>query len=176
MHVVTVPSMAQMVTRTFDDLRAAGHRGEIVYVTDQGARKFKRRVVRISATSIDLLVNDGSREWAAWDVARITQRRGRAGRGALVGLAFGAGFGAFLAFTDGNCQHYGYEGCGRDDAEAALFLAALFGGIGGGAGRDWVARPTPVLSTIAPLRPRALRHSAICMKHFRGVRHVRLEC
>jgi hypothetical protein len=34
-----VPSMAQMVTRTFDDLRAEGHRGEIVYVTDPGARK-----------------------------------------------------------------------------------------------------------------------------------------
>ena len=28
--------MAQMVTRTFDDLRAEGHRDEIVYVTDQG--------------------------------------------------------------------------------------------------------------------------------------------
>jgi hypothetical protein len=127
-----VPSMAQMVT--FDDLRAEGHRGEIVYVTDQGGTKVKGRVVRISAMSIDLLVNDGSREWPASDVARITQRRGHAGRGALVGLAVGAGFGIVLALNDGACQHGGYEGCGRDDAEMALVLAALFGGIGGGAG------------------------------------------
>ena len=129
-----VPSMAQMATRTFDDLRAEGHRGEIVYVTDQEGTEVKGRVVRISATSIDLLVNDDSREWPASDVARITQRRGHAGRGALVGLAVGAGFGALLVLTDGACQHGGYEGCGRDDAEMALVLAALFGGIGGGAG------------------------------------------
>ena len=100
--------------------------------------------------SIHLLVNDGSREWPASDVARITQRRGHAGRGALVGLAFGAGFGAVLALTDGACEHGGYEGCGRrDDAEAALFLAALFGGIGGGAGAAIGAaiRPERVLYT-----------------------------
>jgi hypothetical protein len=148
--------MAQMVTPTFDDLCAEGHRGEIVYVTDQGGTKVKGRVVRISATSIDLLVNDGSREWAASDVARITQRRGRAGRGALVGLAFGAGFGAFLAFTDGNCQHYGNRGCGRQDAEDALLLAAFFGGIGGGAGAAIGAaiRPERVLYA-APSPPSA---------------------
>ena len=177
-----VPSLAQMATRTFDDLRAEGHRGEIVYVTDQGGTKVKGRVVRISASSIDLLVNDGSREWPVSDVARITQRRGHAGRGALVGLAFGAGFGAFLAFTDGNCQHYGYEGCGRDDAEDGAVSRGLVrrhwrrrrcgnrrcdqtgacpvrgaeSSVGAcvltprGAGRDWVARPTPVLSTTAP--------------------------
>ena len=151
-----VPSLAQLATRTFDDFRAEGHRGEIVYVTDQEGTKVKGRVVRISASSIDLLVNDGSREWPVSDVARITQRRGHAGRGALVGLAFGAGFGAFLAFTDGNCQHYGYEGCGRDDAEAALFLAALFGGIGGGAGAAIGAaiRPERVLYA-APSPPSA---------------------
>ena len=127
-----VPSTAQMATRTFDDLRAEGHRGEIVYLTDQGGTKVKGRVVRISAMSIDLLVNDGSREWPASDVAQITQRRGHAGRGALVGLAVGAGFGGLLVYTDGLCQNY--KGCGRDEAAAALFLAALFGGIGGGAG------------------------------------------
>ena len=151
-----VPSLAQMATRTFDDLRAEGHRGEIVYVTDQEGTKVKGRVVRISASSIDLLVNDGSREWPVSDVARITQRRGHAGRGALVGLAFGAGLGALLAFTDGNCQNFGYQGCGRDDAEAALFLAALFGGIGAGAGAAIGAaiRPEHVLYA-APSPPSA---------------------
>ena len=96
-----VPSMAQMATPTFDDLRAEAHRGEIVSVTDQGGTTVKGRVVRISATSIDLLVNDGSREWAASDVAWITQRRGHAGRGALTGLAVGAVSGVFLGLTDG---------------------------------------------------------------------------
>ena len=98
------PSMAQMVTRTFDDLRAEAHRGEIVYVTDQGGTKVKGRVERISATSIDLLVNDGSREWAASDVAWITQRRGHAGRGALIGLAFGAGYGVFSSSRTANAR------------------------------------------------------------------------
>ncbi len=88
-----VPGMAQMATPTFKDLRAEGHRGEIVYVTDQGGTTVKGRVVRISATSIDLLVNDGSREWAASDVARITQRRRHAVLGAAVGLTIGFGFG-----------------------------------------------------------------------------------
>ena len=151
-----VPSMAQMVTPTFDDLRAEGHRGEIVYVTDQGGTKVKGRVVRISATSIDLLVNDGSREWAASDVAWITQRRGHAGRGALIGLAFGAGYGVLLVLTDGECRNYGYEGCGRQDAEDALFLAAFFGGIGAGAGAAIGAaiRPERVLYA-APSPPSA---------------------
>jgi hypothetical protein len=78
-----VPSIAQVAPRTFDDLRAEEHQGEIVYVTDQGGTTVKGRVVSISATSIDLLVNDGSREWAASDVAWITQRRRHAVRAAL---------------------------------------------------------------------------------------------
>jgi hypothetical protein len=129
-----VPSMAQMVTRTFDDLRAEAHRGEIVSVTDQGGTRVKGRVVRISATSIDLLVNDGSRKWAASDVAWITQRRGHAGRGALIGLAAGASSAVLLVLTDGACQNYHYEGCGRQDAADAWYLAAFLGAIGAGAG------------------------------------------
>jgi hypothetical protein len=152
-----VPSMAQMVTRTFDNLSAEAHRGEIVYVTDQGGTKVKGRVVSISATSIDLLVNDGSRKWAASDVAWITQRRGHAGRGALIGLAVGAVSGVLLAIGDGYCQNYGnHEGCARLDAEAALFLAAFFGGIGAGTGAAIGAaiRPERVLYA-APSPPSA---------------------
>ena len=172
--------MAQMA-RTFDDLRAEVHRGEIVYVTDQGGTKVKGRVVRISATSIDLLVNDGSREWAASDVAWITQRRGHAGRGALIGLAVGAFSAVLLVLTDGDCQNYHYEGCGREmrrrtvsrglfgrhwrrrrcgyrrcDQTGACPVRGAESSVGAcvrtpcGAGRDWVARPTPVLSTTAP--------------------------
>ena len=128
-----VPSMAQMA-RTFDDLRADAHRGEIVSVMDQGGTKVKGRVVRISATSIDLLVNDGSRKWAASDVAFITQRRGHAGRGALIGLAAGASSAVLLVLTDGECQNYHYEGCGREDAAAAWYIGAFLGGIGAGVG------------------------------------------
>jgi hypothetical protein len=129
-----VPSMAQTVTPTFDDLRAEEHQGETVYVTDQGGTTVKGRVVRISATSIDLLVNDGSREWAASDVAWITQRRRHALRGALTGLAIGAMYGVYLGVADGYCQNYHYEGCARDDAEMTPIVAALFGGIGAGVG------------------------------------------
>jgi hypothetical protein len=120
-----VPSMAQ-ATRTFDDLGAAGHQGEIVYVTDQRGTKVKGSVVRISAMSIELLVDDGSREWAASDVAWITQRRRHAGRGAVMGLAFGAFYGAILALTDP--PKSGVKG------EDVLFVAAYWGGFGAGAG------------------------------------------
>ena len=151
-----VPSIAQVVPRTFDDLRAEAHQGEVVYVTDQGGTTVKGRVVSISATSIDLLVNDGSREWAASDVAGITQRRGHAGRGALFGLAFGAGYGVLLVLTDGECQNYHYEGCGRDDAEMNLIVAAFLGGIGAGAGAAIGAaiRPERLLYA-APIPPSA---------------------
>jgi hypothetical protein len=150
-----VPSMAQMVTPTFDDLCAEGHRGEIVYVTDQGGTKVKGRVARISATSIDLLVNDGSREWAASDVAWITQRRGHAVQGALTGLAIGAIYGVLVVTGDPFCQSHPQAtwGCGADDA---LFLAAFWGGIGAGAGAAIGAaiRPERVLYA-APSPPSA---------------------
>jgi hypothetical protein len=129
-----VPSRAQTATPTFDDLRVEGHRGEIVYVTDQGGTKVKGRVVTISATSIDLLVNDGSRQWPALDVAQITQRHGHAARGAEVGLAVGVGLAALLVLTDPYCQngaHANDDWCGP---RAVLFLGTFFGGIGGGAG------------------------------------------
>jgi hypothetical protein len=125
--------MAQIATPNFDDLGADRHWGEIVYVTDKGGTKVKGRVVRISSTSIDLLVNEGSREWVASDVARITQRHRHAGRGALVGLAVGAIGGVLVVLTDPVCQNNPHAtwGCGADDA---LFLAALCGGIGAGGG------------------------------------------
>jgi hypothetical protein len=127
-----VPAMAQ-TARTFDDLGAAGHQGEIVYVTDHGGAKVKGSVVMISAMSIKLLVNDGSREWAASDVAWITQPRRHAVQGALVGLVFGAASGVLVVVNDPVCQNNPHAtwGCGADDA---LFLAALLGGIGCGAG------------------------------------------
>ena len=138
-----VPSMAQMATRTFDDLRAEGHRGEIVYVTDQGGTKVKGRVVRISATSIDLLVNDGSRKWAASDVAWITQRRGHAGRGALIGLAAGASSAVLLVLAEG------------EDPAFAWYLGAFLGGIGAGAGAAIGAAIRPERVLYAAPRPSA---------------------
>jgi hypothetical protein len=158
-----VPSMAQVVTRTFDNLSAAGHQGEIVYVTDQAGTKVKGSVVRVSAMSIELLVNDGSREWAASDVAWITQRRGHAVRGALTGLAVGAFSAVLLLITDGYCENYhGYEGCGRDDAGMTLIVAGLLGGIGAGAGaaigaairteRVLYAAPSPPSAHVFSLR------------------------
>jgi len=121
-----VRSMAQVATPTFDDLRAEEHRGEIVYVTDQGGTKVKGRVIEISPTTIALLVEGDSRQWSATEVSWVTQRHRHAGRGAVMGLAFGALYGAILAIMDP--PKSGAKG------EDVLFVAAYWGGISSGAG------------------------------------------
>jgi hypothetical protein len=148
-----VPSTAQTVTATFDDLRDDAYRGQTVYVADQAGTTVKGRVVRISATSLELLVNDEPRTWRVSDVAWISQRHRHAGRGALAGLAVGAVFGASLV---------GFDMDG-EDVGTYLVIAAVFGGIGGGAGAAigeairtervlYAARPTARLLTpiVAP--------------------------
>ena len=108
-----VPSMCASGDPTFDDLRAEAHRGEIVYVTDQGGTKVRGRVVRISATSIDLLVNGGSREVARlgrgadhaapWPRRSWVRRWDSLSEWALAAL---------LVITDGECANYGSLNCG----------------------------------------------------------------
>ena len=121
-----VPSMAQVATPTFDDLRAEGHEREIVYVTDQGGTKVKGGVIEISSTTIALLVKGDSREWPTTDVSSVTQRHRHAGRGAVIGLAFGALYGAILAIAD--------PAKGGVKGDDVLFVTAFWGSIGGGAG------------------------------------------
>jgi hypothetical protein len=117
-----VPSMAQVATPTFDDLRAEGHEGEIVYVTDQGGTKVKGRVIEISSTTIALLVKGDSRQWPTTDVSWVTQRHRHAGRGAVIGLAFGALYGAILAIAD--------PAKGGVKGDDVLFVTAEFVGAG----------------------------------------------
>jgi hypothetical protein len=69
------PGAAQTPAPAFDDLLAEAHRGKTVYVTDHTGATVKGRVVKISPQSIELLVQDGSREWPAADVAWVTERR-----------------------------------------------------------------------------------------------------
>jgi hypothetical protein len=126
--VVATPisGTAQTVARTFDDLRGTAHRDETVFVTDQTGTTVKGRVIEISPTVITLLVRGDLRQWPATDVSWVTQRRRHAGRGAVMGLAFGAFYGAILAVTDP--PKSGVKG------EDILFVGAYFGGIGAGIG------------------------------------------
>jgi len=124
------PATAQVVPPTFEDMRAEAHRGETVYLTDQAGTTVKGRVVRISTASIELLVDEGSREWQAANVAWITQRHRHAGRGALLGLAVGAAVGAMMVLADNSCTH----SCAADDAGFMLIFSGLFAGLGGGIG------------------------------------------
>jgi hypothetical protein len=130
-----VPGIAQVATPTFADLRSAGHWGETVYITDQSGTTVKGRIVRISATSIELLVNDVSREWVVADVTRIRQGRRHAMLGTKVGLVVGFGLGALVVLTDPYCRNGGRaassDWCGP---EAVLLVGGVLGGIGAGAG------------------------------------------
>ncbi len=114
--------MAQTVPRTLDDLRAESHQGETVYVTDVAGATTKGRVLRISANSIALIVKNQTRDWPASEVRWITQRRGSAGRGALIGLAVGAVLGPALVALDHGGDDY------------VLFFAPFSAGLGGGIG------------------------------------------
>jgi hypothetical protein len=127
--------MAQTVTPTFDDLRAESHHGETVYVTDLAGATTKGRVLRISANSIALIVKNQTRVWPASEVTWITQRRGSAGRGALIGLAVGAVIGPVLVALD----H------GADDF--VLWFAPFSAGLGAsiGAAIGAARRPERVL-------------------------------
>ena len=91
--------MAQTVPRTLDDLRAESHQGETVYVTDVAGATTKGRVLRISANSIALIVEEpdprlagirgevdhaAPRERRAWSVDRTGGgSRARTGAGGL---------------------------------------------------------------------------------------------
>jgi len=132
---LAVPSSAQTATPSFKDLRSASHQGERVCVTDRTGTTTKGRVVRISATSIALSVNDQAREWPASEVTWITQRRGSAGRGALIGLAAGAVIGPVLVALDNGADDYVLF--------FAPFSAGLGASIGAAIGAAW--RPERVL-------------------------------
>ena len=141
--------IAQTVTPTFDDLRAESHHGETVYVTDLAGAITKGRVLRISANSIALIVKNETREWPASEVTWITQRRGSAGRGALIGLAVGAVIGPVLVALDNGADDY------------VLFFAPFSAGLGAsiGAAIGAARRPERVLyaagrSTTALVVPR----------------------
>ena len=138
-----IPSMAQTVTPKFDDLRDESHLGETVYVTDLAGATTKGRVLRISPNSVALIVKNQTREWPASEVAWITQRRGHAGRGALIGLAVGAVIGPVLAAMDSGADDY------------LLFFVAPFSaclGAGAGAAIGAAIRPERVLY-VAPSPP-----------------------
>jgi hypothetical protein len=128
-------STAQTVTPAFDALRAASHHGETVTVTDLAGATTKGRVLRISANSIALAVKNETREWPASQVTWITQRRGSAGRGALIGLTVRAAIGPALVALDNGADDY------------VLFFAPFSAGLGAsiGAAIGATRRPERVL-------------------------------
>jgi len=97
-----------------------------VSVTDLAGATTKGRVLKISANSIALIVKNQTRESPASEVTWITQRRGSAGRGPLIGLAVGAVIGpALVALEDGADDYVVFF---------AAFSAGLCGGIGAAIG------------------------------------------
>jgi hypothetical protein len=149
------PVTAQAVPQTFENVRAEAHRGETVYLTDAAGTTVKGRVVRISTASIELLVEEGSREWPVSNVEWITQRHRHSGRGALLGLAVGAAVGAVMVLADSSCTH----SCAADDAGFLLIFSGLFGGVGGGIGAAVGAAMTSERVLYAAPRAAAATHA-----------------
>ncbi len=86
------PERSPSITSSFDVLPQTIRPGQTVYVTDALMRETKGRLVRVSDTSITLLVQQAEREFPRLDVQQIA----RAGDSVANGMAIGMGvFGAW---------------------------------------------------------------------------------
>jgi len=89
--------IATGVARSFEQLVVLVRPGDTVSVIDTMGTEVSGRLERVSAGSLELLTDDGPREWLEGDVRTIRQRGGDSRmNGALMGLGVGAAFGVVL--------------------------------------------------------------------------------
>jgi len=125
-----LPARAQVVARSFEELRSA-HKlkeGESIQITDNTGKQFDAKISEISDHTISVTHRGVRRQLSESDVQEITHHRhGNARKGALIGLGVGAGFGTLVSVL--TC-HPLELACGG----WALVFAPVWGGIGAGIG------------------------------------------
>ena len=136
-------SLAEAQRVTFDRLALRLNQGDSVLVTDSDGRRWRGRIVDLSASTLALETDGLRRELNRGDVS-IIQRRERDS------LTDGAaiGFGSGLAIIVGLFAHHE----AFDDAGTVVFFSSLFGaaGAGIGAGLDALHEESQVIYRTAP--------------------------
>lgn len=119
---------AQELAGSFDQLRVLVRKGDTVTVTDADDRQVKGSLLELSPASLALMVDGTPRTFLEADVAAIRQRRPDSlANGAKWGFAVGASLGVLAGLT----LTSEYEGGAIAFMSA---LAAIYGGLGAGAG------------------------------------------
>jgi hypothetical protein len=129
--VVVAPAAAQTEASSFADLQGRLMPDQTVYVQTAdtvaaSGRRIRGNVLELSGSTLRLLVNGQRREFSEPSVRAISVRRRYTGRGALIGLAGGAGVGL-----------WGVAASRDDDSETrawAVLGLVFFGGLGAGGG------------------------------------------
>jgi hypothetical protein len=132
MLLIPIQSPGQQVS-SFEQLQVLVKPGDNVYVTDSAGTTAKGRILNLSRSSLELMVDGQRRSWLQNDVREIRQWRGDSLRnGALIGLGAGAGTAGVIwaVYCSGG-------GCENDGGVVAGNIA-LMGGLGAavGAGID----------------------------------------
>lgn len=127
-NVLASSAEAQELAGSFDQLRVLVTKGETVTVTDSADRQVKGSILELSPSSLALMVDGTPRTFLEADVAAIRQRRPDSlANGAKWGLAVGASLGILAGLT--LTSEYDAGAIGFMSA-----LAAIYGGLGAGAG------------------------------------------
>jgi hypothetical protein len=123
-----------------------------VYVLDDAGVETTGRLLRLTADSLVLLVDDTERTLDAARVRRIQKRGDSLRNGALIGTLVGIVMGAFAAGLS-DCPRDANEGCAGFRAAALLISTGMYAAIGTGIDALIVGRTTVYHATATAAPP-----------------------
>jgi hypothetical protein len=119
-------SQAQVVARSFDELRLKVAPGDAIYVTEADGRERRARVLELSPSALVLAVGSVDRRFTEEDVRQIRKRTPDSlWTGGLIGAGVGAALGALAVSFSEDCS-YRSSSC----AGPLLSMTAMAAGIG----------------------------------------------
>jgi hypothetical protein len=163
-------AQAQELAGNFDQLRVLIKPGETIRVQDSTGQYVKGRFLDLSPDAIRILVDGATRELNAGDVDVVTaSRHGDVGKGARIGFATGAGFGALIGTL------LVTNGCGSQCIPFFVLGTLTYGGMGAGIGAGLSAMSTSqhVIFARAGAQPRITIAPLVDRQHAGATLNVR---
>jgi hypothetical protein len=137
LHIASARTVgAQPPTSSFVELVGKLRPGTTVFVTDDGGRKIKGKIARLSASSLELLSGGTQEDLAESRVLQITERLRNTRKGAKYGFLIGAGLGV-LSVMNVDCPttETGHTRCENTDSLGFMVpMVFAIGGIGSAVG------------------------------------------